>query len=134
MDNDQQRAVEALTQSEKYISLTACDKMVQSIVSDFDWVLSTAVFRLIISKMEDPEQFLSTVKSTWQERAKNILSNDYKRFQETIIKATVKDNKLSDNFASVQQNYKQTIDMAYEKSENIIDSMIEALTPTKKEN
>ena len=124
MDNDQQKAVEALTQSEKYISLTACDKMVQSIVSDFDWVLSTALFKLIISKMDDPEKFLSSVKSTWEERAKTILSNDYKRFQETIIKATLKDKKLTDNFASVQQNYQQTIDIAYKKSENIIDSMI----------
>jgi len=129
---EEENAIETLTQSEQYISETACTKMVQSIVSDFQWTLNIALYKLILSKMEDPESFLDVIKNQWQQRAQHVLNEDRKRFQDTIIKATVKDDKkLTDSFAEVLNNYTRTIETAYTKSESIVDDLIKTLLNKK---
>ena len=106
--------------------------MVQSIVSDFQWTLNIALYKLILSKMEDPESFLDVIKNQWQQRAQHVLNEDRKRFQDTIIKATVKDDKkLTDSFAEVLNNYTRTIETAYTKSESIVDDLIKTLLNKK---
>ena len=123
-----ENAIESLTKSEEYISETACAKMVQSIVSDYQWILNVAMYRIILSKLEDPKQFLDFTKKMWQERAQHILSEDRKRFQDTIIKASMEDGKkLTDNFQDVLNNYTRTIESAYSKSETIVDDLIDSL-------
>lgn len=129
---EEENAIETLTQSEQYISETACAKMVQSIVSDFQWTLNIALYKLILSKMEDPESFLDVIKNQWQQRAQHVLNDDRKRFQDTIIKATVKDDKkLTDSFSEVLNNYTRTIETAYTKSESIVDDLIKTLLNKK---
>lgn len=137
-----ENAIDSLTKSEEYISETACAKMVQSIVSDYQWILNVAIYRIILSKLEDPKQFLDFTKNMWKERAQHILSEDRKRFQDTIIKASMEDGKkLTDNFQDVLNNYTRTIESAYSKSETIVDDLIASLlkkndysTENKKEN
>lgn len=136
MDEEQEKAIQALTSSEEYISKTACEKMVQSIVSDFQWLLNIAVYKILLKHLEKPDDFLSAIKETWKERAQTILRKDHKRFQDTIIKATMKDGKkLNDNFETVLNNYTLTIKSAFDQSESIVDNLIDTLLETnKKEN
>lgn len=140
--SEEDNAIESLTKSEEYVSETACAKMVQSIVSDYQWILNVAMYRILLSKLEDPKLFLDFTKKMWQERAQHVLSEDRKRFQDTIIKASMKDGKkLTDSFQDVLNNYTRTIESAYSKSEVIVNDLIDSLlkkndypTETKKEN
>lgn len=135
MNEEQEKAVEALTKSEEYVSKQACEKMVQSIVSDFQWVLNIAMYQAFLKHFDEPELFLKNIREQWLQRAQSVLRKDLKRFQDTIIKASMKDEKkLNDSFESILNNYTLTIESALKQSETVVDGLIETLLKTTKKD
>lgn len=139
MDNENLKAIEALTQSNEYVNRKAVDTISQSIFHDFEFTLQVAIFRAILSKFEDGEEFLRKIQKDWIERSTAFLKSEAKRFQDVILKANAKERqKLGDNIEDIFKNYSNTLTVSFERASDAVEETIKVLldnsTQTKKEN
>lgn len=138
MENtDSQDAVDALIESDSYVNKKASESIAQSLFLDFQMILNLAFWQALLSNHEDPEGFMTKIRSDWEERSTAFLKSEAKRFQEVILKsAATESKKLPDELQTIFSDYSRTMTTAFGQAAKAVDEIINTLlqnTNNKKE-
>lgn len=129
------KALKTTTDPELQINEYACKEMIQSFISEFQWLLMMSMLTMILKHVEEPKEFLNKIKNQWKDRVDTLSNNEYKRFQKIILETAKSAGllKLDDGSKDVLENYVATITKALNQSEKFVDETIETFTKNKKE-
>lgn len=129
------KALKTTEDPELHINEYACKEMIQSFISEFQWLLMMSMLTMILKHVEEPKEFLNKIKNQWKDRVDTLSNNEYKRFQKIILETAKSAGllKLDDGSKDVLENYVATITKALNQSEKFVDETIETFTKNKKE-
>ena len=129
------KALKTTADPELHINEYACKEMIQSFISEFQWLLMMSMLTMILKHVEEPKEFLNKIKNQWKDRVDTLSNNEYKRFQKIILETAKSAGllKLDDGSKDVLENYVATITKALNRSEKFVDETIETFTKNKKE-